>query len=125
MATAGYPSELTDEQWAVFRPLLPTSRVGHPRTRDLREVVDGILYVVKTGCPWRYVPKEYGHWSTCYYYFRQWREDGTWERAMGELRRRERMRLGRDPEPSALILDSQSARTTEKGGRAATTRARR
>ncbi|MCE5192071.1 MAG: transposase [Actinomycetia bacterium] len=76
----GYPADLTDAQWAMLEPLLPQPWTGHPRTRDLRQIFNGILYELRSGCAWRLVPNEFGPWVTVYYYFRKWRDDGTWER---------------------------------------------
>jgi len=125
--TKSYPSDLSDAQWALLAPLLaPEPRhPGRPRSVERREVVDAILYVLRTGCQWRYLPEGFPNWQTVYWYFRRWRDDGTWERANDALRRRLRTALGREAEPSAAIVDSQSARTTEKGASAATTPARR
>ena len=120
-----YPSDLSDAEWVLVEPALAPAPTGRPRTRDLREIVDGIFYVLRTGCQWRYLPADYGPWSTVSYYFYQWRDDGTWAGILDELRRAERVRQGRHPEPSGLLLDSQSVKTTERGGRAATTGASR
>ena len=116
-----YPSDLSDAEWALLEPQLAPAATGRPRTRDLREIVDGIFYVLRTGCQWRYLPGDYGPWSTVSYYFYQWRDDGTWALVLDVLRRAERVRQGRHSEPSGLLLDSQSVKTTEKGGRAAMT----
>jgi putative transposase len=98
---------------------------GRPRTVERREVVDAILYVLRTGCRWRYLPEGFPNWNTVYWYFARWTDDGTWERVNDHLRRQWRVQIGRDAEPSAGIIDSQSAKTTERGAIAGTTRARR
>ncbi len=121
-----YPSDLTDEQWALLEPLLPPPKPGgRPRSVDLREVVNAMLYLLRTGCPWRSLPHDLPPWGTVWAYFRRWREDGTLDRLHAALRDRVREAAGRDRHPSAAILDSQSVKTAEKGGRAATTLARR
>jgi transposase len=125
MQRVSYPSDLTDAEWALLAPLLPPAPTGRPRTRDLREIVNGIFYILRTGCQWRYLPADYGPWSTVAYHFYRWRDDGTWAAILDVLRRAERVRQGRHSEPSGLLLDSQTVKTTEKGGRAATTAARR
>ena len=125
--TKSYPSDLSDAQWALLEPLLAPepAHPGRPRRVPRREIVEAILYVLRTGCQWRYLPEGFPNWQTVYWYFRRWRDDGTWERANDLLRRRLRVQLGREAEPSAAIVDSQSARTTERGASAATTPARR
>ena len=124
-----YPSDLTDEQWAVLQPLVTRPRRadgrGRPPEVDLREVVNAVLYVLHEGCRWRALPHDFPPWPTVYWYFARWSQDGTLERIADALRRRLRARAGRDPEPSAVVIDSQSVKATAKGGMSAMTPARK
>ena len=119
-----YPSDVTEAQWALLAPLVERPRRadgrGRPPAVDLREVVNAILYVLHEGCRWRALPHDFPPWQTVYWYFARWSEDGTLVRIQDALRRRVRAAAGRDPDPSALIIDSQSVKATEKGGTSAT-----
>jgi len=122
----GYPSDLSDTEWRIIGRLLPAAkRGGRPRTTDLRSVVNAIFYVLRSGCAWRMLPQDFPPFPTVYMYFKQWRDDGTWERVHDVLRDRIRRLEGRKKSPSAAIVDSQSVKTTEKGAPAATMRARK
>jgi len=89
---------------------------GRPRTHTLREVLNAVFYLLKSGCQWRLLPHDFPRWPTVYHYFRQWRIDGTWERINRAIRKHLRVRLGRDPQPSAGVVDSQSVKSTAVGG---------
>jgi putative transposase len=117
MESTKYPTDLSDDEWLCVRPHLPEpAPQGRPRLHGLRAILDAVFYVLKSGCPWRLLPREFPPWKTVYDWFRKWRIDGTWERLNAELRERLRCRVGRDPHPSAGIVDSQSARTSGVGG---------
>jgi transposase len=122
MSRARYPTDLTDRQWRRVEPHLPAAKpAGRPRSVDRREILDAILYVLRNGVTWRALPHDFPPWRTVYHYFRLWRLDGTWERLHDALRDQVRAQDGREASPSAAIIDSQSVKTTEKGGRAAST----
>ncbi len=126
MTRQAYPTDLTDAQWTTLALHVPPAKPGgRPRSADVREVVNAILYHLRNGGTWRSLPHDLPPWGTVWAYFRRWRDDGTLDRLHDELRDRVRTEAGRDPNPSALILDSQSVKTAEKGGRVATTLARR
>ena len=121
-----YPTDLTDAEWAMIEPLIPQARPGgRPRSADMREVLNAIFYVLRGGIPWRMLPHDLPPWKTVYHYFRGWRMEGTWEEMNRALVERVRERQGRESTPSAGVMDSQSAKTTERGAYAATMAARR
>ena len=112
-----YPSDLTDEQWHILEPMIPPEKHGgRHREVDVREIINAILYVLRTGCPWRHVPHDFPPWGTVHYYFWVWCNDGTWTRIHDKLHAMVRVEAGREAEPSAAIMDSQSVKTTEQGG---------
>lgn len=116
-----YPSDLTDAEWALLEPLLPKAKSGgRPAERSKREIVNGIAYVLRSGCSWRMLPHDFPPWSTVYDYFREWRNSALWQEINDYLREKVRSAAGKQPTPSGAIVDSQSARTTEKGGPVAT-----
>ncbi len=112
-----YPSDLTDEQWALLETYLgQRTGPGRPPTLDLRAVVNALFYQARTGCQWRYLPHDFPHWTAVRYYFDRWTQDGTWEEVNRRLVERAREQRGRRPQPSGAIIDSQSSKTTEAGG---------
>jgi putative transposase len=112
-----YTTDLTDAEWECLEPhMSPPSRLGRPRVHTLRLILDAIFYVLKSGCPWRLLPRDFPPWESVYWWFRRWRIDGTFERLNAALREVLRARSGRNPLPSAAIADSQSSKTTGVGG---------
>lgn len=112
-----YPSDMTDAEWEILEPLIPAiseEAINVKYTR--REIVNGILYVLRSGCPWRLVPHDLPDWGALYYYFRKWRKEGVWDQVLQALRRQKRKKQGRDEEPSAAVIDSQSIKTSAVRG---------
>jgi len=117
-----YPTDLTDAQWALLAPLIPPAKLaGSPAIHDRRELVDAMLYLLRAGCAWRLLPHDFPPWRTVYHYWRVWRRQGVWETRAWGAARAGADSAGPQADPGAVILDSQSVRTTEKGGRTATT----
>jgi putative transposase len=113
-----YTTDLSDAEWTCIEAHLPPTpkTTGRPRLHDLREILDAVFYIVRSGCAWRLLPHDFPPWKTVYHYFRLWRIDGTWEKLNTAIRQRLRVRIGRDPQPSAGIVDSQSVKSTGVGG---------
>jgi putative transposase len=116
MRTA-YQTDLSDAEWSFLKPHLPApSATGRPKMHTTREILNAVFYIVRGGCAWRLLPHDFPPWKTVYHYFRSWRLDGIWEKMHAALRQRVRVRLKRNPQPSAAIVDSQSVKTTRVGG---------
>ena len=112
-----YPTDLSDKQWTLIAPLIPPAKHGgRPRGTDMREVMNAVVYVVKSGCDWRMLPHDLPQWDIVYHYFRAWKQDGTWKRIHDTLRGKLRTKLGKNEQPTAGIIDAQSVKTAEKGG---------
>ena len=113
-----YPSDLTDEEWALIEPLIPPAKSGgSPRTISVREILNGIMYILSTGCQWRYVPKDLPPKSTLHDYLQRWQHDGTLKKIHHTLYMKCREQVRREASPTACVIDSQSVKSTEKGGR--------
>jgi putative transposase len=111
-----YPTDLNDTQWSKIRPYLPAeAKTGRPRAHGWRKILNGIFYLLQSGCSWRMLPSDLPPWKTVYHYFRKWQGDGTWERLNRLLREKVRLQFGKKRQPSASILDSQSIKTSEGG----------
>lgn len=118
MTRKPYKSDLAEQEWRLIEPLIPPAKPGgHPRTVDMREVVNAIFYLLRTGCSWEMLPHDFPPYSTVYYYFRRWQRRGLWEQINQVMREQVRMKQGKSPQATAAIVDSQSVKTTEKRGK--------
>lgn len=125
-----YPTDLSDKQWAIIKPLLPPPKSnkrigGRERTTDMREILNAIFYFLRAGCSWRMIPHDFPDYRLVRHYFDAWKTDGTWKKIHDTLRTKVRLKAGKKAQPTAAIIDSQSAKTTEKGGFVAMTLVRR
>lgn len=116
-----YPSDLTDDEWVILKPLFPdpcydTPKNGRPRDWSYRLILNAIFYISKSGCQWRMLPSDFPPWSTVYTYFRKWKIDGTWKKVHDALRDMVREQTGKEAQPTAACIDSQSVKTSVKGG---------
>lgn len=117
MERQSYSTDLTDQEWSEIKDLIPAPKHGgRPAIHNRREIVDAMIYVLRTGCAWRLLPHDLPPWQTVYFYFRTWKKNGVFRQAQDVLVKKTRQQSGRDPEPTAGVLDSQSVKTSEKGG---------
>lgn len=117
MARKPYPSDISDIEWQLIAPLIPPSKSGgRPRQVNIRDILNAIFYILRSGCAWRMLPHDFPPWQTVYYYFASWRKSGVFQQINDELRGRLRVDAGREAQPSAAIIDSQSVKTTESKG---------
>jgi transposase len=118
MTRKAYPSDVTDAEWQIIEPLLPEAQgIGRPREVDLREIINGIFYVLPEGCSWRALPHDLPPWQTVYNYFRHWQRLGVWQKIHTQLRHQVRKHMEKTDNPTAGIIDSQSVKTAEKRGK--------
>ncbi len=112
-----YETDLSDEQWELVKDYFAPHKIGQPRKHDIRSVVNGLIYLTKTGCHWHLLPKDFPPYKSVWYYFKRWRKSGLWEKMQEDLHRLYRVKSGREKTASLGIIDSQSVKTAQKGGR--------
>jgi len=116
MKSKPYPSDLTDAEWTILQPLIPSANhIGSPRSVELREVMNALMYVADNGIKWRAMPHEFPAWQTVYGYFRRWSQSGSWEQVNQVLCKQVRLAAGREEQPSLGLIDSQSVEMAQKG----------
>jgi putative transposase len=109
-----YPSDLTDSQWELIKDHFSTGNYGKGRKHSQKHLINGVFYIIKTGCQWRFLPKDYPCWKTVYSFYKRAKDKGTWEKMMSDFVRKSRTRMGRTPDPGYSLIDSQSAKTAGK-----------
>ena len=111
-----YPTDLTDKQWENIAPLIPPAKPGgRERETDIREIINAIFYLLKSGCQWRMLPQDFPKWQTVYDYFSKWKKDGTWKKIHDKLRDKVRLKSEKKKQPTAGVIDSQTVKTAKKG----------
>ena len=108
-----YPSDLSDEEWDLIKDHFSTGEYGKSRKHSQRSLLNGVFYLIKTGCQWRFLPKEYPPWKSVYSFYKRAKDKGIWEKMMNSLVEKSRLKMGRNPNPSYALIDSQSVKTTD------------
>ncbi len=117
MSRKQYTTDLTDTEWVIIEPMIPKEKQGgRPREQDMREITNAVMYILRAGCAWNLLPHDFPKYKTVYHYFREWRIDGTWKRIHGTIRERVREQAGRNKQPTAGIIDSQTVKMGNQGG---------